>query len=166
MRISLIAAVSRNGVIGRDGKLPWHLPEDLKRFKATTLGHPIVMGRKTYESFAPPVGRPLPGRTNIVISRGPRPASLPAEVLWVPSWEAAVETGKNAPGSNELFVIGGGEIYAMTLPHADRIYLTEVDLVVEGDARFPEWERGAFREVSRDERSEPMPHAYCVWERV
>ena len=168
MKVSLIAAVSRNRVIGRDGRLPWHLPEDLKRFKATTLGHPIVMGRKTYESFKPPAGRPLPGRTNIVMSRSPRPAGLAPEVEWVPSLDEAIARARSAAhlqGELEVFIIGGAEIYRLALPRADRLYLTEIDKDVEGDAWFPKWDPAEFRLVRKESCAEPFSHAYCLWER-
>ena len=127
--ISLIVAVSENGVIGRDGELPWRLSDDLKRFKAVTLGKPVVMGRKTWES----IGRPLPGRQNIVVSRRPGLELDGADV--VDSAAAAIDA---AAGVDEIMIIGGSEIYAMFLPHAERIYLTRVHAEVQGDARFPE----------------------------
>ena len=126
--ISLIVAASENGVIGRDGDLPWRLSDDLRRFKAVTMGKPIVMGRKTWESL----GRPLPGRQNIVVSRRPGLQYEGAEV--VTSSEAAVAA---AAGAAEIMIIGGSEIYALFLPLADRIYLTRVHAEVEGDAVFP-----------------------------
>jgi dihydrofolate reductase len=137
MRRSLLVAVSAGGVIGRQGALPWRLSADLKRFKRLTLGHPLIMGRKTLES----IGRLLPGRTTIVITRQP---------AWRPVWltdEAAAnlriahsleEALRLAAGDDEVFVIGGGEIYRLALPHADRIYRTLVEADVEGDAFFPE----------------------------
>ena len=126
--ISLIVAASENGVIGRDGDLPWRLSDDLRRFKAVTMGKPIVMGRKTWES----IGRPLPGRQNIVVSRQPGLQCEGAEV--VTSAEAAVAA---AAGAGEIMIIGGSEIYALFLPLADRVYLTRVHAHVEGDAVFP-----------------------------
>lgn len=124
--ISLIAAISENNIIGNNGTLPWHLPRDFKHFKETTLGHPVVMGRKTYES----IGRPLPGRENIVLTRqeisieGVKTCKNPEEVI---------ESYKD----QEIFIIGGGEIYTLFLPHADKIYLTRVHTEAEGDALFP-----------------------------
>lgn len=131
MRIAMIAAMAKNRVIGKDNKMPWHLPEDLRHFKAMTLGKPVVMGRKTFES----IGRPLPGRHNIVISRQ---ADLQIEgVTCVTSFEAA----KRAAGDcEELVVIGGGQLYKQLLPQADRLYLTQINLDVDGDTFFPEWE--------------------------
>ena len=134
MKLCLIVAVSRNGVIGRDNQLPWHLPEDLKFFKTVTMGKPILMGRKTFES----IGRPLPGRTNIVITRDPDWHSPGVEVAG--SLEAALQLGEkacSAVGEEEVMVIGGEQIYRLSLPLADRLYLTQVDAEIEGDAYFP-----------------------------
>ncbi|MGS0674380.1 type 3 dihydrofolate reductase [Shewanella sp. 125m-1] len=141
MKIAMIAAMANNRVIGKDNQMPWHLPEDLRHFKAMTLGKPVVMGRKTYES----IGRPLPGRHNIVISRQ---ADLVIEgVTTVTSFEQA----KLAAGDcAELVVIGGGQLYEMLLAQADILYLTEIALTVEGDTFFPEWYDGSWQEVSRD----------------
>ncbi len=138
MRLSLIAAVDKNHVIGQDGRLPWHLPEDFAWFKKITIGKPVIMGRKTFES----IGRPLPQRTNIVISRH---AHGTPGVTWVTSLEAAL-TEAHHQQAEEIMVIGGGEIYRQALPHADRLYLTEVDIIVSGDSFFPdfrahEWQR-------------------------
>jgi len=128
MDIVLIAALAKNGVIGKDGALPWHLPDDLRRFKALTLGKPIVMGKKTYAS----IGRPLPKRRNIVLSRT-SPAIEGVEV--VRSVDEALDLLRDEP---EVCVIGGGEIYAAFLPLATRLELTHVEADVEGDASFPE----------------------------
>jgi len=126
--ISLLVAVAENGVIGRDNKLPWHLPADLKRFKQLSIGKPTVMGRKTWESL----GRPLPGRRNIVITRNPGYQAEGAEV--VHSLDEAIKISGDA---EEIIIIGGGEIFQLSLPIADRIYYTHVRAVVEGDAYFP-----------------------------
>lgn len=138
MRIAMIAAMANNRVIGKNNKMPWHLPEDLRHFKAMTLGKPVVMGRKTFES----IGRPLPGRHNIVISRQ---VDLVIEgVTCVTSFEAA----KQAAGDcEELVVIGGGQLYAEVLPQADILYLTQIDLEVEGDTYFPEWDEDHWQET-------------------
>ena len=144
MRISLVAAVARNGVIGRDGSIPWRIPEDMKRFRELTIGHAVVMGRKTWDSL-PDRFRPLPGRRNIVVTRNPgwsgegaeRAASLPDALRLLDD-------------ASEVFVIGGGEIYREALPVADRLVLTEVDLEVEGDTRFPDWDRSAYDETTRE----------------
>lgn len=156
MTVSLIAAVARNGVIGRAGALPWRLPEDLKRFKRLTLGHPVVMGRKTFAS----IGKPLPGRDSIVLSRDP--AFRPAGARVARSLEEALALA----GSGEVFVIGGEAVYREALPRADRLYLTLLDRDFEGDARFPDYDDAAFRELSRESFAEPLPHAFVVLERV
>ncbi len=135
--ISLIVAVSTNNVIGADGDLPWRLSDDLKRFKVVTMGKPIVMGRKTYES----IGRPLPGRQNIVITRRNNFTADGCDV--VQSTAAAVEV---AGGADEVMVIGGSQIYAAFLPLAERIYLTRVHTEVDGDAFFPPIDEAEWRE--------------------
>ncbi len=147
MRITLDAAIAKNGVIGKEGKLPWHLPEDLKRFKKLTLGHVLVMGRKTFDS----IGRPLPGRTTVVMTRqadweppsGPSPMVLRAGSLD----EALAKAGAIDP---EVFVVGGGEVYAEALPRADAMVLTWVDAEPEGDAFFPEVNWSAWKEASSE----------------
>lgn len=140
-RITLLAAIARNGVIGRDNALIWRLRSDLRRFKALTLGKPLLMGRKTYAS----IGRPLPGRRILVLTRDPT-FSAP-DVTVVHDWAGTLAA---AGAAEELMVAGGGEIYALALPHADRIHLTEVDLAPDGDTRFPDFDRQAFREVHRE----------------
>lgn len=140
MRISLIVAMAENGVIGRDGDLPWCIPADLKFFKETTTGHPIVMGRKTHQS----IGRALPERTNIVISRDP--AFAGDGIVVVGGFDEAIAAAGDAA---EVMVIGGAQIYALALPHADRIYLTEVHVDAAGDVRFPELDRSIWRETAR-----------------
>lgn len=149
VRLAMIAAMSRNRVIGRDNALPWHISVDLKHFKRTTLGKPVVMGRKTFES----IGRPLPGRTNIVVTRqkdyrpdGVRVATSTASALALADEVAA------ADGADEVMVIGGEQLYRSLLPHAERLYLTEVDAEVEGDAFFPELD--ARWEVASEESGE------------
>lgn len=127
-QITLVAAMSRNHVIGRDGGMPWHLPADLAHFKSVTLGHPVLMGRKTFES----IGRPLPGRLNVVISRGQ--PTLPEGVLLAKSLDEAIAACGQAP---ELMVIGGGEIYRQAITRADRLALTLVDADIDGDTHFP-----------------------------
>jgi dihydrofolate reductase len=139
--ISLVYAQSRNGIIGADGGLPWHLPSDLKRFKETTFGKPIIMGRKTWESLP---RRPLPGRVNIVVTRQKNFTAEGAVVA--ASVDAAIAAAGDVP---EICVIGGGEIYRMFLPIADRIYLTEVDIDVQGDTYAPVLDAVEWREESR-----------------
>lgn len=140
---SIIVAVAQNGVIGCHNRLIWHISEDLKRFKALTMGCPIIMGRKTYES----IGKPLPGRHNIVVSRN---ESFEAQgVTVVRSIEEALSLHDT---QTEVFVIGGGEIYKQALPLSDRIYLTRVDQTPSGDTFFPEIDSDKWREVKREDR--------------
>lgn len=158
-RLSLIAAVAANGVIGSDNALPWRLSEDLKHFKALTLGHPVVMGRKTYES----IGRPLPGRRNIVITRNPAYRAGGCETMG--SLEAALAACNGT--TDEVFVIGGAQIYAEALPLAQRLHLTEIRRDFPGDARFPEFDRDAWLETAREPQStsEGLAFAFVVYER-
>lgn len=149
--LTLIAARDRRGAIGRAGALPWHLPDDLRRFKALTLGKPILMGRRTAASL----GRALPGRLNLVLTRSGR--ALFAGMHAVASLDAALAVAGDAP---ELCVIGGGEIYALTLPRATRLHLTEVDTVVaEADTFFPTLPRTGWREVARVHHPADARHA-------
>ena len=136
--LSIIVAMSENRVIGRDGALPWHLPADLKRFKQLTMGHAIVMGRKTYESIA----RPLPGRRSIVLSRNVDYRPVGVDVV-----ANLQEALKQTDDQQEVFVIGGSSLYQMALPVADRIYLTEVATKLEGDVLFPEFDRNEWQLV-------------------
>ncbi|MEH6825860.1 MAG: dihydrofolate reductase [Motiliproteus sp.] len=159
MQLALIVAQSQNRVIGRNNTLPWYLPEDLKYFKAVTLGKVIIMGRKTYES----IGRPLPGRTNIVVSRNPDYMREGVQV--VGSLPQAIEQAQAISaikGVDEALVIGGAELYAQALPLAQRLYLTQVHQSVEGDAFFPELAESQWRQVSRQdfEAVAPNPHKY------
>lgn len=133
MIVALVAAMAKHRVIGKDGDMPWHLPAELQHFKRVTLGKPVVMGRATYES----IGRPLPGRLNIVLSRKvAQPTADEHGVVWVNSPEQAVQ---QAGHTAELMVIGGGHIYREFLPHADKLYLTEIDLETAGDTFFPDF---------------------------
>ena len=157
--VAIIVAVADNGVIGRDNTLPWHLPEDLRYFKQVTLGKPVVMGRKTFES----IGRPLPGRTNIIITRNPQFIAAGIEI--VNSLDAALELADRIARRNgvaETVVIGGAEIYRSALSRANRLYLTEVHAAVEGDALLPEVDWREWREVSRERHAAiaPNPYAY------
>ena len=145
VKLALIAAMARNRVIGRDNAMPWHLPEDLRYFKATTLGKPIVMGRKTFDSL----GRPLPGRTNIVVSRQPDFTLEGAQVF--ASIDAALSAARQqaqADGVDEVMLIGGDNLYRQTLERADRIYLTRIESEPEGDAWFPAFDEQAWAVVS------------------
>lgn len=145
-RISLIAALSENRVIGKEGKIPWYLSDDFRRFKERTTGHVIIVGRKTHES----IGRPLPSRTNIVITRDPSRA-IPGCVV-VDSLDAALAKAHEVE-SEEIFVIGGGQIYAEALPKADRLYLTLVHAIMDGDAFFPEYSH-IFGKIAEEEEAE------------
>jgi dihydrofolate reductase len=161
MTLSVIVAMDRNRVIGKDNDLPWHIPADLKFFKATTLGKPILMGRKTYDS----IGRPLPGRRNIVITRN---ADWHADGV-----ETAPDLGSAramVADADEAMIIGGAQIYAQSLDMADRLYVTEVDMVVEGgDATFPPIDPAVWHETGRD--SHPVEdgrpaYAFVTYERL
>jgi dihydrofolate reductase len=139
----LIAAVARNGVIGKGNKLLWHIPEDMQFFRETTHGHPVIMGRKTWESL-PARFRPLPGRRNLVVTRNAKFDAPGAEL--VGSLDAARALLADVPTA---FVIGGAQIYAQALPHAQRLWLTEIDHDFEGDASFPDWPRDGFVATER-----------------
>ncbi|MGE4417391.1 MAG: dihydrofolate reductase [Marinobacterium sp.] len=161
MRLAMIAVQSQNRVIGNNNKLPWYLPEDLKYFKRVTLGKPIIMGRKTFES----IGRPLPGRTNIIITRNPDWTHDGAGVRVVHSLQQAIELAESLAlvnGFEESLVIGGAEIYALALPQADRLYLTQVHAEVQGDAHFPPLDPSQWQEMAREDFSaiEPNPYDY------
>jgi dihydrofolate reductase len=160
-RIVLIAAVAANGVIGTDNRLPWQLPEDLKRFRALTLGHAVIMGRKTWESLP----RALPGRQNIVVTRQRDYVAAGADVA--PSFTAALDCVRLP---EPVFCIGGGEIYRAALPFATTLHLTEIARNFDGDARFPPFDRAHWRETAREERQAEVPdgfaYAYVAYERV
>jgi dihydrofolate reductase len=157
VKLALIWAMARNRTIGRNNALPWYLPEDLKYFKRVTLGKPIIMGRKTWES----IGRPLPGRTNIVITRD---AAFQADgVRVVHSLEQALALAEKIcllDGGDEAIVMGGAEIYALALPHADRLYLTQVHADVEGDAHFPPLDLTQWHELGREDFAAQGPNPY------
>lgn len=149
MSLTLIAARAANGTIGRDGDLPWRLPDDLKRFKRLTVGRIVLMGRKTWVSL----GRPLPDRDNWILSRDPAFKPAGATVF------ATLDQALNAAQGRELMVIGGAELYRQTLPLADRLELTEVLAEVEGDTRFPDLDPVQWQEVSREDRTADERHA-------
>lgn len=157
--LSLIAAVARNGAIGKDNALLWRLPEDLKFFKQTTLGCPIIMGRKTWDS----IGRPLPGRRNIVITRQTDWQAPGADVA-----HSLAQALTLAADSDKVFVIGGAQIYDQALPQADTLVLTEVDADFEADAFFPAWDRQQFQEVSRQTHTSDAGWVYhfVTYERI
>ena len=167
MRLALIVAQGRNRVIGNENRLPWYLPEDLRYFKQVTLGKPIIMGRKTYES----IGKPLPGRTNIVITRDPD--WFAEGVKLSASLEEAVEIAEAqalVDGVDEAVIIGGAQIYAQSLSLVDRLYMTEVDAEPEGDAWFPEVDYSLWSELAREsfpagDQPDRYPYAFVVYER-
>ncbi len=165
--LALIAAVAQNGCIGVGNKLPWYLPEDLRFFKRITTGKPVLMGRTTFESL----GRPLPNRSNIVITRNPD-FTAPAGVRVVHSLAEAIRVGEavaHVDGGREVVVIGGAQIYAEALPQVERMYITEVEKSVDGDAFFPAWNRAEWREVARERhRYEPaqLDYSFVVYERL
>lgn len=158
MQLILIAAVARNGAIGKDNQLLWRLPEDLKFFKRTTLGCPVIMGRKTFES----IGRPLPGRRNVVVTR---------QAEWHHDGVDTAHSLKNAltlvKDEDRVFVIGGGELYAQALPQADQLILTEVDAEFDADTFFPTWDRSLFIESSRETHlsEHGWPYHFVVYDR-
>lgn len=157
MRVALMVAAAENGVIGRNNALPWHLPGDLQYFKRTTMGKPIIMGRKTYDS----VGKPLPGRTNIIITRNPDFRAEGTRV--VSSLDEALSLAEDIAlidGVDEVVVVGGAEIYRLALPRASRIYITEVHAAVEGDAVFPEVDWSEWVESSRERFAAVQPNPY------
>jgi dihydrofolate reductase len=150
--VTIVAAVARNGVIGADGGLPWHLPDELRTFKETTLGHVLVMGRRTYES----IGRPLPGRTTVVVTRQAGWSPGTDEVAVAHDLDAALEHARTL--GDEVFVVGGAEVYAAALRRADRLLFTLVDQEPDGDTTFPDVDWSAWRETGRE--------AGEGWERV
>ncbi len=167
MRLALIVAMAENRVIGVNNNLPWYLPDDLRYFKSITMGKPIIMGRKTFES----IGKPLPGRTNIIISRNPE--LEPDGCSVVSTLEDAVELSENISlidGATEAIVIGGGQIYALALPLVDRIYLTQVHAEINGNAWFPKFDRSDWQEVGREtfyaEGENPYDYSFVVLDRI
>jgi dihydrofolate reductase len=167
MKIALIAAVARNRVIGRDNQLLWRIKPDLRHFRDLTVGKPVIMGRKTFES----IGRPLPGRDNIVLTRD---TTFETQGIFVvrtleEAFVKASELGKSS-GAKEIMIAGGGNIYAQTMDRADRLYITEVDLTPDGDAIFPEIVRKKWKEIRRDERprgaGDDAAYAFVDYERV
>ena len=167
MRLAVIVAAAANGVIGAGNALPWHLPQDLRYFKRVTMGKPIVMGRRTFES----IGRALPGRTNIVISRDPTRPVAGARLVF--SLAQALQQAREvaaADGVDEVMVIGGAEVYAQVLPLADRLYLTEVHADVAGDTFLPAIAWNEWREVARKRHAaaggNPHDYSFVVYERL
>ncbi len=164
--VAMIVAMANNRVIGRNNQLPWHLPNDLKYFKATTMGKPIIMGRKTYES----IGKPLPGRANIVVSRNQNFSAEGVQVVY--SVTEALELAESiaiADGAEEVMLIGGAQLYLEALPRIHRLYLTQVHADVEGDALFPELDWSQWRERGREdfsaEGANPYAYSFVVFQR-
>jgi dihydrofolate reductase len=161
VKVSLVAAVARDGVIGRDNAIPWRLPEDVARFKELTTGHPVVMGRRTWDSL-PDRFRPLPGRRNVVVTRNDAWHAEGAERV------ASVEEALELLAAEEVvFVIGGAQVYAAALPFADELLLTEIDLAVAGDVAFPPFDRTAFVETEREAHvaADGTPFAFVTYAR-
>lgn len=162
--VALVAAVADNGVIGDEDGMPWHHPDDLRRFRETTTGHPVVMGRRTYETIVDRLGEPLPDRTSVVLTT--RELNLPEGAVGAGSVEDALARARSDArerGVATIFVGGGGSVYEQFLPIADRLVLTEIHASPEGDIRFPDWDRDAWREVSRDDREDL---SFVTYERV
>lgn len=165
MQLSLIVALAENGIIGRDGELPWHLSADLQRFKRLTMGSPILMGRKTWES----IGRPLPGRTSIVISRQSNYETDFDDVLVSTNLDDALSHARQHCPQQEAFVIGGARIYEMCLPRTDRLYVTRVHAEVTGDVSFTDVDWDAWQLVSEESKAaddkNDFDHTYQIWQR-
>ncbi len=160
--ISLVAAMDRNRVIGSDGAMPWHLPNDLRWFKSVTRGKPVVMGRGTWDA----IGRALPERTNIVVTRR-TDLDAPAAVVVVHSLQEALDTVRD---EHEIMVIGGAQVFHQTIHLAERLYLTVIDAAFDGDARFPMFDSSEWRETHRADQAadeaNPYNHAFLIWERT
>ena len=155
MSLSLIVAVAENGVIGRDNALPWHIPEDLRYFKQMTSGKTVIMGRKTFQS----IGRPLPNRVNIVVTRDP---AFGAEGVTI---ARSLDDALSKAGDGEAMVIGGSSLFLEALPRADRFYLTEIHRAYEGDVHFPAWDRTQWREADRQKKAGDPDISFVTFER-
>ncbi len=163
MIVSAILAMSKNRVIGKDNKIPWHLTADLKYFKRTTLNHHIIMGRKTFLS----IGKPLPKRTNIVLTRNP--FFVASNIIATSSIDEALSIAQNNE-ETEVFIIGGGEIYRQSMPYWDKVYITLIDLEVEGDVFFPELDKNEWQLISEDpheaDEKNEYNYTFLVYERI
>jgi dihydrofolate reductase len=161
-RIAIIAAMAANRVIGKEGKLPWHLPEDLKRFRELTTGYPVIMGRKTHESILSFLGKPLPNRRSIVITRTANYSASGCEVV------SSLADGMGLIQGQQAFVIGGADIYAQALPLVDSLFLTEIDASFQGDAWFPEFDKSEWVEVERDTHvsASQLPYSFVHYRRL
>lgn len=157
MKVSLVAAVARNGVIGKNNDLPWHLPDDMKFFMNVTKGHYVILGRKNFESL-PEKYKPLPNRTNVVVTR--QMGYTAQGCIVVNNIEDALKVAEKG-NEQEAMVIGGSDIYALALPYADRLYITEIHADVEGDVVFPEFDKTVWKEVSRVPHQQDERHAYA-----
>ena len=164
MRLSLIWAMTKNRVIGRDNALPWRLPDEMRHFVTTTRGKPVIMGRKQFESM----NSPLPRRTNIVLSRDP--AFHPNGAIVVRTLDDAIAQARDAGGADkadgEIMVIGGAQVFALALPRADRLYFTLIDAEIDGDVFFPAFDESQWREISRQTHAADARHAYAYTIRV
>jgi dihydrofolate reductase len=165
--LSMIVATADNNIIGKDNDMPWHLPADLAYFKKVTLGKPVIMGRKTYES----IGRPLPGRRNIVISRDENYSAQGIDtVTSVEQALALVDGSNNNDAVEEIMVIGGGAIYRHCLPAADRLYITHIKADIDGDTQFPDYDDGSWEKTSSELRLKDEKNAYdldfCLYQRA
>ena len=167
IKLSIIVAMSENRCVGKDNEMPWHISDDLRRFKALTMGHPVVMGRKTYESIMGYLNKPLPGRDNIVVSRSGFKDDFHVPVFV--DIASAVAYGKDIAEKKqleEIFIIGGAQIYTQCIQAADRLYMTQVHQTVEGDAFFPEFDLNEWAEIDRKERKEhDPPYSFITYER-
>lgn len=155
MRLSILVAMAKNRVIGKNNALPWHFSADLKHFKALTMGHPIIMGRKTYES----IGRPLPGRTNIIVTHQKNYQA--AGAITVNSIDGALKVCQEVDGNSEVFLIGGAALYRKTLGLCHRIYVTEIQQDFEGDTFFPEFDMKEWQEISREKHVSEVDKLEC-----
>ena len=163
MLISLLVSISENNVIGKDNKIPWHISSDLKRFKRLTMGHHIIMGRKTYES----IGKPLPGRTMIVLSKEQH--SNQSSIIWAHSLQNALEIAKKA-GDDEAFIIGGAAIFKLAMPMAHKLYLTRVHAIVAGDTFFPQFDSSKWLLVNKatypSSEQDEYPFTYLDYRKI
>ncbi|MFB6086247.1 MAG: dihydrofolate reductase [Halodesulfurarchaeum sp.] len=157
MRVAIVAAIAENGVIGDAGGMPWHYPADLARFKELTIGHPVILGRRTFESIVDRLGEPLPERLNVVLST--RDLDLPTGAVRAASIDEALEIAA-ATGSKTVFVVGGASVYEQFLPEADRLHLTEIPEAPDGGTTFPDWDRSNWDLVDSEERGEVTFRTY------
>ncbi len=163
VKTSIIVAMAENRCIGKDNQMPWHISDDLKRFKTLTTGHPVIMGRKTFESILGYLGKPLPKRENIIISRSDFKTEHNTQVF--ADIRSAVNHGKSI-ATDEIFIIGGAQIYAQSIQYADKLYLTKIHKAVDGDAFFPEFNEDEWLETERaDHLNHAPPYSFITLER-